>query len=877
MGGDNFRSGNIKLFHYGKDLVLGAQIYLTDEAHSLSFEEKLSEVGKFNSQRQEAVWWMPSNDTSAKVVLTNTGDFTLSVSAILAKKPNHSGNPRVLTLAPHSTRVFELGDEFTDARPFLNSDVVSLTFEHSGEPGALLPRLMLSERSRGYSNIVQFSNPSGGKSNRYEGVSFQIEDVQGQHYQPVIVARNLGESDTTVSANVPYTRGDGTQGNITLAAEQLSPGEMRALNVQSIIHRASQEAIAIASLEIQYSSSPGSVIVAAQSYSEDHNQVFRVPMWDPLSQRSPTGGYPWRIEGTSVTETYIKNISDMEENYVAFLILDHGGQYMIGQKSIGPHETIHIDVKKLRDEQIPDQNGNTIPPNATAGQIQWTLNRIDVLPSDDERANLSLIGRSEQVDLARGTVNNYSCQNCCAGNHIDGYITPNSLQIEYGETAHFAATEVQETCYGYPYVYTVTANWNSSNSGMGPITGGTITPQTAGASVVTGSWWVQDVHSGPCIPFKPEFGVPGTVEETDCENASKEITRRQVSGPSFPDSPGDPGCGCQVFPFLNSINAQLIVKPRVRILRDGQDITSDAQNAHTQTVITGQRMNLTALITGGSPNSMQWTIPDKIVKDFQTMPAGRTPTSGATIPVSGLNTNMTDFVWYDGSFTGIPKQISFVASVNGIAGTAMANFVVKKPTATFTTTRTGTTQVGYLPPPASGQGVIYLGDPPGGASGGMRFSRGTTLIPKDFSGTFQFVQTVSGTVTSTVNHVPHPFYQSGLDGCYPYTLDTTMMEDTPSSHLVAFIPPVIVDLLDYNSQWTAYLMFRPDGLGSVWVPLKKIDWSWHAQAVYVPNSNPSLWTPNGIAEPGVPASTDTTIYPTWTSITGDLSGCTTLE
>lgn len=59
IGGSDFQSGNIKLFHYGKDLVLGAQIYLTDEARSLTFEEKLAEMGKFNSQRLETVWSMP--------------------------------------------------------------------------------------------------------------------------------------------------------------------------------------------------------------------------------------------------------------------------------------------------------------------------------------------------------------------------------------------------------------------------------------------------------------------------------------------------------------------------------------------------------------------------------------------------------------------------------------------------------------------------------------------------------------------------------------------------------------------------------------------------------------------------------------------------
>jgi hypothetical protein len=54
LGGESFAQGSVKLFHVGRDLVLGAQIYLTDKENSLSFEEKLAEVDKFDSRRLEA-------------------------------------------------------------------------------------------------------------------------------------------------------------------------------------------------------------------------------------------------------------------------------------------------------------------------------------------------------------------------------------------------------------------------------------------------------------------------------------------------------------------------------------------------------------------------------------------------------------------------------------------------------------------------------------------------------------------------------------------------------------------------------------------------------------------------------------------------------
>ena len=103
------------MFHVGKDLVLGAQIFLEDEASSLSYEEKLAELGKFDSRRQEAVWFQPSNQTATKIVLSNKSDAPLTVAGRLAKAPQHSGDRNTFELAAYETRLLDLRQDFTDA------------------------------------------------------------------------------------------------------------------------------------------------------------------------------------------------------------------------------------------------------------------------------------------------------------------------------------------------------------------------------------------------------------------------------------------------------------------------------------------------------------------------------------------------------------------------------------------------------------------------------------------------------------------------------------------------------------------------------------------------------------------------------------------
>ena len=127
-----------------------------------------------------------------------------------------------------------------------------------------------------------------------------------------------------------------------------------------------------AGLEFTYSSAPGSVVIAAKSISSDGNQVVRLPLVDADAQPSSTGGYPWRLEGTSSTFVYITNVTENPQHYVLQLNFE-GGVYAPGQRTVEPHETATIDVRLLRDAQIKDENNQTIPLVASHGQVQCLI------------------------------------------------------------------------------------------------------------------------------------------------------------------------------------------------------------------------------------------------------------------------------------------------------------------------------------------------------------------------------------------------------------------------------------------------------------------------------------------------------------------------
>jgi hypothetical protein len=866
IGGESYRSGNIKLFHYGKDLVLGAQIYLTDEPNSISFEEKLAELTKFDSRKQEAVWWMPSNQADVKVVLTNTTNVPLAITGTLSRKPHHVGSPQTFQLAAHETKILDLRTDFVNGNQFTNSELVGLSFEHCAVKDALLARVMIKETNRGYSNFAQFSNPDKGKSSEYQGVGFQIEDIGSDIFTPIIVARNVGAETANVNTKISYTLENGTKGIVTLPQERLRSNEMSLLKTQKITQLVRRENVKVASLEVEYNTSAGSVIVASHTVSNNRNQVFRVPMWDPLAQRSPTGGYPWRIEDTSQTETYIKNITDQEQDYVAFLVWENGGMYMIGLKPIAAHETINIDVKQLRDEQIPDEQGRTIPQYISSGQLQWTLRRKDNLPDDDTSANLALIGRSEQVDITKGIVNNYACQNCCVGNFSFGYVLPGDREIEFGDNIQYRAYEEGETCYGSRYLYQITnPQWSSSNQSVATITGaGVATSQGIGETNIRANW--RTTRYRETEPCPPEGPLLWNNEDTFGGCGRNSIKKQIEINNLLPE------CGtCVGYSSPISSNSYLSVKPKIRILRDGTDITSTPQNQNIQNVIVGQRINLSATVQGGTVSNQQWTIPEKILGEFETLPAGRTPTTARVVPVVGLNTSSTNFAWYSGGGTDSSKSVKYTVTINGMQFEGLASFNVKRPS-TSMTANGGTTKVDNVNP------FLYLGGV-SSADSGIIITRGSTTIPDGFNGNFQFVQLISGQVVRTaVGGSPAVTSLGGLDGCYPYILGETSMSDTPGFSLA----PLGVGALqygEYNGQWVTYLMFKPTGADSVWVPLKKLNWAWHGTATLVPASSPPQWTLNNIMPPGNPVGVDTTEYPIWNRVQPDQSGdnCTTIR
>jgi hypothetical protein len=232
---------------------------------------------------------------------------------------------------------------------------------------------------------------------------------------------------------------------------------------------------------------------------------------------------------------------------------------MIGLKAIKPHQSIEYDVKKLRDDQTPDERGQMIPLNVSIGQFRWNLKRKDNLPDDDSRANLALIGRSEQIDFVKNTSSSYACQNCCSVLVNQGFVYPQNLTFVSGGMAEYQAFESAYNCYNEFYTYQVYPyQWTSSDTNVATVSSvGIVTAINAGTANIRANWRSTQSSSYPC---------PSGSGLVNCDGNSdfESILKEKLNKNDEENIPSLAACGeCYVIPRNMSAQTGLSVVPKV--------------------------------------------------------------------------------------------------------------------------------------------------------------------------------------------------------------------------------------------------------------------------------------------------------------------------
>lgn len=437
--GESFRQGSVQVFYHGMSLELGGVVQMVNAERGLIFDEELVEPARaFSSSRLEGVWWLPSRKHDAHLVVSNTTDTSLSATINMSGTEPKRQETVALSLAPHETRIIDMRQDLASKYGRALPHVGGISIEHSGPPGALVGRALIGDSATGYSSVVELYDPGRAKTKKLHGSGLRLGRIKGERLTPVVVARNVGNSDTIVTGRMPYTANDGSRSEVVLHEIYLAPGEAKTVELAEAVDASGVgKNVAAAGLEFEYTSEPGSVVMSALSMSRKGNHVFRVPLIDPSTQKSSAAGYPLILNGTSSTVAYIKNVTDQPRKYTLQINFP-GGLWATGLKTIEAHETLAFDVRALRDSQAPDQYERTIPPDVTTGHIHWSV---------DKPGNIPLIGRAEQFDIAKGVSSTSACFYCCQDSFSHGECSPSEIFGWPGDTTQVYALQTNRDCY----------------------------------------------------------------------------------------------------------------------------------------------------------------------------------------------------------------------------------------------------------------------------------------------------------------------------------------------------------------------------------------------------------------------------------------------
>ena len=349
-----------------------------------------------------------------------------------------------------------------------------------------------------------------------------------------------------------------------------------------------------------------------------------MPMADPLAQVSSTGGYPWRIEETSRTTVNIKNLTSVEQEYVAYLKWDGSEtEYMIGLQKLSAGKTIQIDVQRLRDQQIPDERGNLIPLNAVSGQIGWFL-RPGYDTADEKTKRLALFGRSEQIDTITKISSSYACQNCCESHATAGFVStdptgfesPDSYEFEIGDTVQLYAFLIETECNNSTHFYAVPAeDWDSDDENIATVNSGGLVTITG-----VGDFEIEAEIDGyinyifePCPP-----GGPYLVEACDDANRDGGQTIIDSNKGDVPVDNEAPCGACETFDFDPTPDVDVSAKPKVTI-------------TVPPTAMDGDTVTFGVTTTGGTPTAYLWTLTAPSGSGNNPHVSFNTPTAVSTI------------------------------------------------------------------------------------------------------------------------------------------------------------------------------------------------------------------------------------------------------
>lgn len=448
--------GGLSLSYHGVNREMWAQFRFLRVNGGGNVDEFFIVTDESRSTLLEAVWWMPKR-SEAIIALGNITDLETR-----AKLSFSDGHTRTINLKPHQTelvRDIHHNQEGTE----------SLRIAVEGAPGSIVPTGIITSKDGSFNSVIRFYSPEISRQPHLYANGFRVTETT-----PHMVLKNTTSVSIMVQPEfIPFS-GRATGETLTLPQLNLGPNEVTEIDLSPLQRAASHvDGLKHVTVQITNSGPPGSLIGSLYAINETTKVIYDVPLRDSGPTRTMTGSYPWKITDDFRTVVYVTNITDQDAQFIS-QINYIGGDLVFGPRTLLAGETAVFDLKELRNQQILDSAGNSLPKDASQGQFKWAVRGLT-------NGKLVLIGRSEMVSLSRNVSSSYSCNDPCppyyAGS-IDPFPPPivvnGSRNAKVWETAYYDSGYIMGP-------YQIYASWSVGH----PIA--TINPEAGHSITATGT------------------------------------------------------------------------------------------------------------------------------------------------------------------------------------------------------------------------------------------------------------------------------------------------------------------------------------------------------------------------------------------------------
>jgi hypothetical protein len=444
-------------------MPLTGQITMTNPARRLVLESEMVDnspgLGLLPWQLN-LLWWGIGGGRDARVMVTNTGPEAVLADAFLDfQGERHTLAP--LSFLPFESKVLSIIEMLgaLDVSP-AQAPEGGITIVPRGPRATLVAQGRITDPATGFSTTLNVLDPLLQQAHALHASGLPLgTPAVGSPYLrmgtfvPHVIVRNLTADPQAVALTLEYPGQDGTD-QVTLAPITLEGYTTEDISLEPSLGLLVLP-VPFVSVRIQYSGYPGSVVAEVASVEQQSDLVIDGRLANEGDGWAGSGANPWHLDEETDSIQFLTNMGERECR-IAFTVQAEGVHYYLTDLVLKARETRAIDLRRLRDAQKPDFQGNVLPADATDGSVNWI--RVD---------NVPVMGRVVMLRRKRGLASSYACGTCrCPVTLFTASTSPGTVVGLPGGTQQFTCTATYRDCNSGQAFVNVTSwsTWSSTNT-----------------------------------------------------------------------------------------------------------------------------------------------------------------------------------------------------------------------------------------------------------------------------------------------------------------------------------------------------------------------------------------------------------------------------